>query len=105
MADGKMLPGLNRRSVTTDVNLYPLPRVDATNKSDQDAILTLLPEYRGYPSFTTLINGLRQQIYALPREQLTHTTLSEKNWFHYAARTWDAVKKSQLMAEYNRLLH
>ena len=25
--------------------------------------------------------------------------------FHYAARTWDAVKKSQLMAEYNRLLH
>lgn len=25
--------------------------------------------------------------------------------FHYAARTWEAVKKSQLMAEYNRLLH
>ncbi|XP_033747207.1 protein SMG9-like [Pecten maximus] len=105
MADGKMLPGLNRRSVKTDVNLYPLPRIDSDGKSDHEAILTLLPEYRGYPSFITLINGLRQQIYSLPREQLTHATLSEKNWFHYAARTWDAVKKSQLMAEYNRLLH
>ena len=28
-----------------------------------------------------------------------------QNRFHYAARTWEAVKKSQLMAEYNRLLH
>ncbi|XP_060064570.1 nonsense-mediated mRNA decay factor SMG9-like [Ylistrum balloti] len=105
VADGKMLPGLNRRTVKSDINLYPLPCIDSAGKSNQEAILTLLPEYRGYPSFTTLINGLRQQIYALPREQLTHTTLSEKNWFHYAARTWDAVKKSQLMAEYNRLLH
>lgn len=112
--------------------------------SQTDTVLTLLPEYRGYPSVTTLVNGLRKQIYSMPRDALTHTTLSEKNWsanfiwitslslkvqltyrstkisslsplfrcmypcyfrFHYAARTWEAVKKSQLMAEYNRLLH
>lgn len=45
-----------------------------------DTILTLLPEYRGYPSVTTLVNGLRKQVYSMPKDTLTHTTLSEKNW-------------------------
>jgi len=30
--------------------------------------------------------------------------LTEKNWFHYAARIWDGVKKSSALAEYSRLL-
>lgn len=103
MADGKLIPGLNEKTVNLDVNLFLLPNMN--DIKTEDAASTLLPDYRGYPSFENLINSLRQQIYYMPREQLTHATLSEKNWFHYAARTWDAVKKSQLMAEYNRLLH
>ncbi|WAR03861.1 SMG9-like protein [Mya arenaria] len=70
----------------------------------KDTLMSQLPEYRGYPSFQTLINSLRGQILSMPRDLHTHTTLSEKNWFHYAARIWDSIKKSQLIAEYNRLL-
>lgn len=103
MADGKLIPGLNNKTVDSDINLFLLPNMD--DIKSEDPVSTLLPDYRGYPSFDNLINSLRQQIYYMPRPRLTHATLSEKNWFHYAARTWDAVKKSQLMAEYNRLLH
>ncbi|VDI12730.1 protein SMG9 [Mytilus galloprovincialis] len=103
MADGKIIPGLNHKTIDLDVNLFLLPNID--DMKTEDPMSMLLPDYRGYPSFDNLINSLRQQIYYMPREHLTHATLSEKNWFHYAARTWDAVKKSQLMAEYNRLLH
>lgn len=105
MANGKILPGLNSKSVDTDVNLYLLPVMDSQRSDTQDTILTLLPEYRGYPSFATIINRLRQQIYSMHKSPLTQSSLSEKNWFHYAARIWDSVKKSQLMSEYNRLLN
>lgn len=103
MARGNLVSGLPKHH-QSDVNLYLFPNME-NKKDSQDTILTLLPEYRGYPSVTTLVNGLRKQVYSMPKDTLTHTTLSEKNWFHYAARTWEAVKKSQLMAEYNRLLH
>ncbi|XP_061163494.1 nonsense-mediated mRNA decay factor SMG9-like [Saccostrea echinata] len=103
MASGNLLSGLPKHQ-PTDINLYLFPNMD-NKKESHDTVLTLLPEYRGYPSVTTLVNGLRKQVYSMPRDNLTHTTLSEKNWFHYAARTFEAVKKSQLMAEYNRLLH
>ncbi|KAL5017069.1 hypothetical protein ScPMuIL_006658 [Solemya velum] len=104
LANGKSLPGLNDKTVDSDINLFLLPWMDSAKPETQDTILTFLPEYRGYPSFQTLISSLRDQICSISRDPLTHTSLSEKNWFHYAARTWDAVKKSQLMSEYNRLL-
>lgn len=105
MSTGRQIMGLNPKFVSSDVSVFLLPYMDEReNKKSEDPVLTMLPEYRGYPSFTTLINSLRSQIFSLPRETLTHTSLSEKNWFHFAARTWDAIKKSQLIAEYNRLL-
>eukprot|EP00106_Octopus_bimaculoides_P001603 XP_014769045.1 PREDICTED: protein SMG9-like [Octopus bimaculoides] len=103
LATGELLPGLNNRNITTGVNLFLLPHMD-NQKVEADSILTFLPEYRGYPSFNRLLQSLRNQVFACQRRLLTHTILSEKNWFHYAARTWDTVKKSTLMAEYNRLL-
>ncbi|CAH1796773.1 unnamed protein product, partial [Owenia fusiformis] len=102
MANGNLMPGLSNETIDTDVNMFLLPTM--SEDTDKEGILTLLPEYRGYPSFEFLVKSLRKQIYALPRHLLTHTTLSEKNWFHYAARTWDAVKKSSLVSDYNRLL-
>lgn len=103
LANGDLLPGLNPRTVPSNINLYLLPYMD-NQKTEGDSILTFLPEYRGYPSFSRLLQSLRNQVFASQRCLLTHTILSEKNWFHYAARTWDAVKKSPLMSEYNRLL-
>ncbi|KAK3595770.1 hypothetical protein CHS0354_025404 [Potamilus streckersoni] len=106
MAVGKLIPALSteNKSSSNDINLFLMPPTDPHKLEIQDAILTVLPNYRGYPSFLDHINSLRSQILAIPRDQLTHMQLSEKNWFHYAARTWDAVKKSQLISEYNRLL-
>ncbi|XP_074658500.1 nonsense-mediated mRNA decay factor SMG9-like [Tubulanus polymorphus] len=89
------------------VNLFLLPKYDdskSASKSDSSVYSTFLPEYRGHPGFDFLIGRLRNQLYSVPRSLLTHTTLSEKNWFHYAARTWDSIHKFQLFAEYNRLL-
>lgn len=84
-----------------DINVYFLP---AINTPDDDDVIVPGIQYKGHPSLPTLIKTLRQQLSALPRLPFTHHMLSEKNWFHYAARTWEAVKKSNLVAEYHRLL-
>lgn len=101
LANTSLFPGIQQRC-DKGVNIFLLP--DMKNTSQKDAILTLLPEYTGHPSFEILQKTLTNQLLSIPRCLLTHTTLSEKNWFHYAARTWDTVKKSQLLLEYNRLL-
>lgn len=104
MSTGRQLFGLNPSFVKSDWNLFILPCMEIKQPESSESSLMQVPQYRGCPSFQTLINSLRGQILAMPREQLTHTPLSEKNWFHYAARIWDAIKKSQMIAEYNRLL-
>ncbi|ESO94857.1 hypothetical protein LOTGIDRAFT_117877, partial [Lottia gigantea] len=103
LANSGLLPGINPRSVETDINLFLLPTMEYY-KAEQESILNYLPDYRGFPSFNSLIKSLRNQILSIPRSPLTHANLTEKNWFHYAARTWEAVRKSQLLADYNRLL-
>ncbi|XP_064624984.1 nonsense-mediated mRNA decay factor SMG9-like [Lineus longissimus] len=103
MSMGNLLPGLNQKTVPGDVNVFLLPAFDNTEKWG-DPISSLLPEYRGHPGFDFLMRSFKNQLFSMPRSMLTHTTLTEKNWFHYAARTWEAVKKSQLFSEYNRLL-
>jgi len=85
-----------------DLNIFLLPALDPVNGDDDD--FNPISRYKGHPSFTTLTYALRNQLSSMPREHLTHHTLTEKNWFHYAARTWEAVKKSPLVAEYHRLL-
>ncbi|KAK7108849.1 nonsense-mediated mRNA decay factor SMG9-like [Littorina saxatilis] len=87
----------------SDINLFLLPTMEYY-KAEPESILTSLPEYRGFPSFGFLLRSLRNQVYSIPRMPMTPSPLSERNWFHFAARTWEAVKKSQLIAEYNRLL-
>ncbi|XP_071806828.1 nonsense-mediated mRNA decay factor SMG9-like isoform X1 [Asterias amurensis] len=110
VAHTKLLPGLNRKNLPLDVNLFVLPRFDKTpaeNSSSEDhsILLSLLPvSYQGHPSVELLTKAFRNQIYGAARTSLTHTSLTEKNWFHYAARTWEAIKKSSLMSEFNRLL-
>jgi len=85
------------------VNLLMLPVMEFY-KSEPEWLQTTIPEYRGYPSFNTLLNFYRAQVMSAQRTSLTPSTLSEKNWYHFAARMWETVKKSPLLAEYNRLL-
>ncbi|XP_053123394.1 nonsense-mediated mRNA decay factor SMG9 isoform X2 [Hemicordylus capensis] len=111
MLECNIFPGLPQSYLDSEVNLFLLPFMD----SDADDALpraapgsgplfSLLPGYKGHPSFQSLIAKLRSQIMSMSRPQLSHTILTEKNWFHYAARIWDGVKKSSALAEYSRLL-
>lgn len=43
-------------------------------------LFSLLPGYKGHPAFPTMVSKLRSQILAMPRCQLSHTILTEKNW-------------------------
>lgn len=111
MLDCNLFPGLGRKYLETEVNLFLLPPQDTeTDEGITKAgaggspLFSLLPGYRGQPSFSSVVSKLRSQILAMPRCQLSHSILTEKNWFHYAARIWDGVKKSSALAEYSRLL-
>ncbi|KAI8772805.1 protein SMG9 [Biomphalaria glabrata] len=87
----------------SSLNLLLIPQMEFY-KSEPEWLQTTLPEYRGYPSFNTILSFFRSQILSAPRSPMTHATLTEKNWYHFAARMWETVKKSSLLAEYNRLL-
>ncbi|KAM7138197.1 nonsense-mediated mRNA decay factor SMG9 isoform 1-T2 [Macrochelys suwanniensis] len=111
MLECNIFPGLPYDYLDTEVNLFLLPFTD----SDADdtfpraapgggPLFSLLPGYKGHPSFQSLVAKLRSQIMSMARPQLSHTILTEKNWFHYAARIWDGVKKSSALSEYSRLL-
>ncbi|XP_075046841.1 nonsense-mediated mRNA decay factor SMG9 isoform X1 [Mixophyes fleayi] len=111
MLDCNIFPGLSYDFLESEVNLFLIPTME--NDTDEtisragsggNSGLSLLPGYKGHPSFHTMISKLRSQIMSVSRPQLSHTILTEKNWFHYAARIWDGVKKSSALSEYSRLL-
>ncbi|KAG8229369.1 hypothetical protein J437_LFUL009684 [Ladona fulva] len=88
---GSVLSYLSPGTCGEPINLYLMPeKCDAEEES--------------YPTFADLLQHLKNQIYSLPRSPLTTTPLSEKNWFLYASKTWDTVKKSTFFLEYSRLL-
>uniref|UniRef100_A0A8U7NGF6 Nonsense-mediated mRNA decay factor SMG9 n=1 Tax=Corvus moneduloides TaxID=1196302 RepID=A0A8U7NGF6_CORMO len=68
------------------------------------ALFPALPPFRGRGGIGGLLARLRGRVLAAARSQLSHSLLTERNWFHYAARIWDGVKKSSALAEYGRLL-
>ncbi|MEE6481830.1 hypothetical protein FKM82_013014 [Ascaphus truei] len=111
MLDCNIFPGLAYDFLESEVNLFLIPSMESdTDETIPRAgsggipLFSLLPGYKGHPSFQALISKLRSQIMSMPRPQLSHTILTEKNWFHYAARIWDGVKKSSALSEYSRLL-
>ncbi|GFN77480.1 protein smg9-like [Plakobranchus ocellatus] len=96
------MPG-SENDPAANVNLLLIPTMEFY-KSEPEFLESSLPEYRGYPSFNSLLSYYRAQILSAPRSPITHSTLSEKNWYHFSARMWESVRKSPLLAEYNRLL-
>ncbi|EPQ20463.1 Protein SMG9 [Myotis brandtii] len=112
MLQCNVFPGLPPDFLDSEVNLFLMPFMDSEAESENppragpssSPLFSLLPGYRGHPSFQSLVSKLRSQVMSMARPQLSHTILTEKNWFHYAARIWDGVKKSSALAEYSRLL-
>ncbi|XP_027943777.1 protein SMG9 isoform X3 [Eumetopias jubatus] len=112
MLQCNVFPGLPADFLDSEVNLFLVPFMDSEAESENppragpgsSPLFSLLPGYRGHPSFQSLVSKLRSQVMSMARPQLSHTILTEKNWFHYAARIWDGVKKSSALAEYSRLL-
>lgn len=110
MLDCNIFPGLRPDYLESEINMFLLPiqetEEDHLTKAGLGTypLFSLLPGYKGHPTFSTMVSKLRSQILAMPRCQLSHTILTEKNWFHYAARIWDGVKKSSALSEYSRLL-
>lgn len=112
MLQCNVFPGLPPDFLDSEVNLFLMPFMDSETESEtppragpgSSSLFSLLPGYRGHPSFQSLVSKLRSQVMSMARPQLSHTILTEKNWFHYAARIWDGVKKSSALAEYSRLL-
>uniref|UniRef100_A0A8C3BQW8 Nonsense-mediated mRNA decay factor SMG9 n=1 Tax=Cairina moschata TaxID=8855 RepID=A0A8C3BQW8_CAIMO len=111
MLDCGLFPGLPEGFLPTEVNLFLLPPMEAEGEDAPPRaapgggpLFPLLPPFRGHSSFGALVARLRGRVLAAARAQLSHTLLTERNWFHYAARIWDGVKKSSALAEYSRLL-
>uniref|UniRef100_A0A8C6E403 Nonsense-mediated mRNA decay factor SMG9 n=1 Tax=Moschus moschiferus TaxID=68415 RepID=A0A8C6E403_MOSMO len=112
MLQCNVFPGLPPDFLDSEVNLFLMPFMDSETEGEtppragpgSSPLFSLLPGYRGHPSFQSLVSKLRSQVMSMARPQLSHTILTEKNWFHYAARIWDGVKKSSALAEYSRLL-
>ncbi|XP_072325046.1 nonsense-mediated mRNA decay factor SMG9 isoform X2 [Scyliorhinus torazame] len=111
MLDCNIFPGLSNEFLEAEVNLFLLPVMESEVEENLVragaggmSLFSLLPGYKGHPSFQSLVGKLRSQILSMSRPQLSHTILTEKNWFHYAARIWDGVKKSSALSEYSRLL-
>ncbi|XP_054043806.1 nonsense-mediated mRNA decay factor SMG9 [Rissa tridactyla] len=108
----ELVPGLPPGPPEADINLFLLPPMEGEGGDDPPprpgggggALFPLLPPFRGPGAFGPLLARLRGRVLAAARAQLSHSLLTERNWFHYAARIWDGVKKSSALAEYGRLL-
>ncbi|XP_024939279.1 protein SMG9 isoform X3 [Cephus cinctus] len=79
-------------SVEGQLNLFLIP--DMTTEDE--------PSLR--ENETKLIEKLRMKIHGVSRNSMTPTALTEKNWYHYASKVMDAIKKSHLFSEYGRLM-
>ncbi|XP_046453307.1 protein SMG9-like [Daphnia pulex] len=57
-----------------------------------------------WTSYEETIPQLKAKLLALPRHSFGPAGLTEKSWFSFAIKAWEAVRKSTLMMEYARLL-
>lgn len=95
IATGSITNFLTPERCGEPINLFLLPNMADI---DDDS------HCKGHPGFAELISKLRHQVHGVTCLPITHTVLSEKNWFHYASKVWEGIKKSSFFMEYNRLL-
>ncbi|KAH7282042.1 hypothetical protein KP509_35G009400 [Ceratopteris richardii] len=56
-----------------------------------------------HESYTVMLRKLRDQILSMPRRPFARP-ISERDWLRNAARVWDFIKKSPVLADYSRTL-
>uniref|UniRef100_A0A914UZC1 Protein SMG9 n=1 Tax=Plectus sambesii TaxID=2011161 RepID=A0A914UZC1_9BILA len=104
--DGKMerinylpLSDMKLRGKTADGLLSNLP-IAAPSSSD------VSHGFKNIPDYNSLVKDLRELVRALPKPAfaLGSVAISEKTWGSYAAKLWDATRKSHIIADYGRSL-
>lgn len=92
-------------------NIFIIPKILSDSQKNEIAdcglenqSFTNLPQYLPNPDLETVFSVFTKMILSVHKVSVTHQTVSEKNWFYYAAKTWETLKKSQLVSEYSRLL-
>lgn len=107
IATGDVIEYLNPTSCGEPINLFLLPDLTRELTTEEEGLepKDLRERYfSGHPGLVSLVNTLRIQILGSDIQPLTHTTLTEKNWYHYSSKIWELVKKSSFFLEYSRLL-
>ncbi|XP_071957965.1 nonsense-mediated mRNA decay factor SMG9-like [Antedon mediterranea] len=101
-----LMSGANTTNLPLDINMFLLPHLnDNHNSKVESPLFSIIPNcYQGHPSQDSLIRAFRKLVIGAHRTPISNSCNTEKNWFHYAARMWETIKKSTLMSEYNRLL-
>jgi hypothetical protein len=110
-----------------NVNLHLLPTntnphdnfgahcVERNDREDAglNPILSLIPMYKGHPSFQLLAETFRNQIFMMPRPSIRPSRntgsvppqpMFERDWYDHARRSWSTIRKSNLMSEHKNLL-
>lgn len=101
---------VNLHLLPTNENLSenggPLSSRPAKLEYGLNPILSLLPNYTSHPSYQVLVETLRNQIFSIPRHTLSYSSqqMTEKDWFTYAEKMWNTIKKSNLLSKYEELL-
>ncbi|CAI6349731.1 unnamed protein product [Macrosiphum euphorbiae] len=97
IANGNVISELNPFNCGEPINLFVLANSEKDNNSEKNGY------HKMHPGQPILMQEFRKQLLGLPISPLTHNQLTEKTWFHYCAKVWDLIKKSQFFNEYNRL--
>ncbi|CAM6024314.1 unnamed protein product [Sphagnum balticum] len=84
------LAGSNRSG--SGINFFVLPMKVASEETQ-----------RQHESYSTMLKQLLEQVLSMPRHSFAKP-ISERDWLKSAARTWDLVKKSPVLADYSKML-
>ncbi|XP_021786842.1 protein SMG9 isoform X3 [Papio anubis] len=102
MLQCNVFPGLPPDFLDSEVNLFLVPFMDSEAESENppragpssSPLFSLLPGYRGHPSFQSLVSKLRSQVMSMARPQLSHTILTEKNCLYSKRSCYPAGETS-----------
>nr|CAD7202185.1 unnamed protein product [Timema douglasi] len=72
IANGNVMKCLTPTTCGEPINLYLLPEIKEVEEKGH---------FRGHPGFEELLSKLRNHIHGVARQPITHTVLSEKNWY------------------------
>lgn len=104
-----------RSGPASNVNVFLLPPATSTSVHGQSSakvtrgcltsVLTA-PAYHSHPSFAATSSALVRQILSIRPHRLTPSSspMSELQWFVFAGRMWDAIRKNSLFLDLECLL-